>query len=539
MKMRETRAAGGTKRKMQAEGKNKNPAKRRTKEGIKGQDKAHRFIIKLASKLTSEAGAATDRDEILAQFQAAIESLPQGKLRETLAKNTKSSSEVFSKEVIRLGTTITGKLVTRGEGKQKIGLSTEEPTNTLVCTYDMYQEKRVLAQKETDGYSLYTLAANPRAPCDLLLSAMARKSEVVKRTKHDKNKRLKGGAAKGLAALHSKVFIDLDANLADMRTLSKAIAIDVNGLLSSRGQAFYAARANVLASRAVRCLVELVRVQEETKNGHAAGPIGYISQTQASSIEKSLGLILRLLNAIGLAIRSLAPRTGVSSSMWGEAGVIFDLSCVPKTSSSEGSVGKSVAYLLAHYAAVLMLAVGLIPPLGGREESSEASSAALVRRVSNLSVSGCTEDDNGSSNSDSDSYGDSEEEFESAGRVQGRGQEAAAEHVLILCAGHLHGDELKTLEMLQCVGTLCFPWSSASTKTLSPLPHRAAVAIAPVCSSLLSCLPQTRSKSPGVNNASLYLKRAFAAKIVSHLLLLPTSTPLVGGKRGSGAKGVI
>ncbi|CAM9594178.1 unnamed protein product, partial [Discosporangium mesarthrocarpum] len=505
--------------------------------------KAQSFIVKLASKLAEELEIAADA-EVSSRFNAALESLPPGKLRDSLMTNSTEGFKTFSSEVRRLRPQRTRAIdpaptppvkVSKGKGKRRLaGTGGVVAEDIVPCTLELYIKKRAVAEEDKALESLRVLAMNPRAPSDLLLAAMERIKSVERKGGDGRRgikKRRKASEGEGFIGIKADSASSGDDGagltevLVNMSTLAEAVAIDILGFRTVRGQAFYLAEANRLASQAVQCL---------SKGARATQPGPWASQGAA---EETLGHLLRFL----YTSRLTAPMTRPASGREANDGSEFTLQCIPKTELVEVSPQKSIACLLAHYTVALVLFKCRLDAHNDREGRgrgigrgkgrgrSFTDATALVRRLAESSAQclgsrvSCVGNGGKGSSSDSDNSSCEDEGDEREGDWG-----PIIEHILCLCAGSfLSWDEAGPLDMLRCIGGLCLP-ATPGKKPDSAVPLEATMVLAPLCSRLLARILKPIKPSTAIDKgekASLYLKRAYASRLVSSLFhLLNSST---------------
>lgn len=526
-------------------------------------ERAGKFVFGLAARLAGEERDTFVKDS----FRAALAALPKGKLKRELEKDEASTLRLLAGEVHRLKPAVTAAATaepgaaaaaaggvgtkTKGRGKKRersaekdedeTGISVAigaEGTDIVPCTRELYSrarsqaEKQLLSGGDSKGSntsssavvakattkktsSLKTLALNPRAPLDLLIDAMD-------------GTETPGGALKTPTSVQDTV---LHAALDGMRNLVAALATDPRAAMSVSGLAFYADRAAALA--------ESVSVELAATQGGRWAPAGLMSSTAT----EAMGLMLRILHVAGLATTAAAVEA-TATIVADHAADTLLLPCVPETTQeAAGGNGakvlpphQAVARLLAHYAIAMGVCStvdwnGGVPAfiksvqaasMGGR---GSASNAQGERRVSDGNCS-----DSESSDSEEEALDEGERLSSASGwGGGGGGGSALSSHLLTLCAIHLAGRESTTLEFVRCVGDACY--TGGARPRLSPA---VAASLAPTCALALVRLP--RPVSSPAPSATLFLRRAYASRIV-HSLLLESSSYFAAGGVGSGKGG--
>lgn len=563
---------------------------------------ATKFMAGLAHRLASDdIGQDQDTAVVEGVLRAAVSALPKGKLKAELTRDESLTVERLVAEVRAVkakkqgaassaadtgsgvgGVTLPakkGQVVAEGNEGGGGDLAARQGEDVVPCTIQLYGRARRQAEEDSSsggsggsgiGSSslLRSLALNPRAPLDLLVKVMGTDSDAAN-----------GGSGTAVAAGAEAA---LRSAVDSMRSLVQALAADPGAALSVSGVTFYAHRAADLAAAMAAALTAKAFVSRGGVSGGSGGGAaraGSGDDNAAVAVAtEGLGLMLRVLQLAGLAVSSVAVSSArASNSGGGSGGTRFAdpagtllLSCLPETTSTitagaeegagagagGGAGGESasaqvlpparvsVGRLLAHYTAAMTACSG----------GWKGGSAALVKAARLAAVVGAKRGDgNNSSSSDSSSdESDDDDEESNVGRMAGGGGEsggggALRRHLSALCAGHLSGNEIATLEFLRCVGDAAFPQGEASASGLGSgqcrhqptLPVASAASLAPSCARALARLPRPSASSPPT--AAFFLKRAYAFRVVEALGQQAAMSGLKGitatGGRGRGGGG--
>ncbi|CAM9907073.1 unnamed protein product [Ascophyllum nodosum] len=476
-----------------------------------------KFISGLAAQLLPEGSYGGDSIDAENAFRASLAALPKGKLKRALAEDEPGNVErlVAELEALKSKGAITeaaestrvptGAVAQGDDSLQKSGFDTGSTPELIPCTVELYAGARALAVERADGGNpglLLSLAANPRAPVDLLV-------EAAETRELDKDE-----ASPSRTRLGSVV--------SSVRNLTRVMIADpsaaTTSLLTNRLSTLVSAVAEVASTKT-----------DVERNGDGAG-IGELDAAVAFS--ETLGLVLRALQVASLACppHQNSVLNHAQSTVVDPADRLL-LQCMPRapTSAALGALGsastagtstsplaahRSASRLLAHYAvAMAACSVGW--------EGGATDILKRVRCVATVATLGYPGGGRSNGNGRSNSSDDDDESDESDGDDGGGeaaagepGDDALSHHLLTLCAGHLAGEESATLNFLRCVGDACFlPREGEPSQPL--LPPSAATRLAATCVRALARLPRPNA-SPDLS-AVLFLKRAYAARVVQAL----------------------
>lgn len=452
-------------------------------------------------------------------------------------------------------------------------VSGDGPTGEVVvpCTVQLYGLARQKALRNStrswnsdtqcqQNSVLRALALNPRAPLDLLVDAMWKASagaqaraELLSFLEKKQAPRPAAGSVPIGAPLpaapadaedgdqmdvdtrtSSAAVATLKSAVDGMRNLVKALAADPNAAVSASGLAFYAHRAAVLAEEARRGVLREWIAAAEGRSWSGGGADGAAGSSEVDGVVMAaLGLMLRILQVAELA-SSAAPFFASA-----EGGALNDpadkllLPCVPETTraSSDGSAvvpaaRRSIARLLADYSVVLAAC----------SAEWKGGAAALIKGARAWAAGGGDQHDDSSDSSSGDE--ESDEEEAAVGRARITASEdggVLSRHVLTLCAAHLSGDEDATLEFLRCVGDACFAphaEDQSGRRQQSSLSSAVSSSLARPCARALSRLP--RPNASPAPTATLFLKRAYAARVVEALGRTPASSTTTSLQKRTG-----
>lgn len=440
------------------------------------------------------------------------------------------------------------------------------------CTVQLYglARQKALRDSNSSGTSdtqcqqnslLRALALNPRAPLDLLVDAMweasagaQARAELLSFLEKKQAPRPAAGSVPIGAALYLAPAdtedgdqMDVDARTSNaavatlksavdgMRNLVKALAADPNAAVSASGLAFYAHRAAVLAEAArYGVLREWIAAAAEGRSWSGGGADGAAGSREADGVVMAaLGLMLRILQVAELA-SSAAPffASAKGGALDDPAGKLL-LPCVPETTrtGSDGSTvvpaaRRSIARLLADYAVVLAAC----------SAEWKGGAAALIKGARAWAAGGGDQHDDSSDSSSGDEESDEEEAAVGRARVTANEDGGAlSRHLLTLCAAHLSGDEGATLEFLRCVGDASFvphAEDQSGRRQQSSLSSAVSSSLAWPCARALSRLP--RPNASPAPTATLFLKRAYAARVVEALGRTPASSTTTSLQKRTG-----
>lgn len=470
--------------------------------------------------------------------RAAVDALPAGKLRTELRRDEEVTTAALRTHVEALRAKQHQQQqqrrqkspeANRSQKKNANGPGSEKDRATpavagaaaaggvVPCTVRLYREARAAAASG-DNKLLQALAVNPRAPLDLLVDAV--------------------GASTSRDSTET-----LETAVAGMRTLAAALATDPKAAVSSRGVAFYAERAAVLASSATAAVTKGdTAVSKETS---AAG---------GAAVAEACGFMLRILQVAGLAVNNTAAASargadghddadGEEDGEPSSAAVTYPadrllLPCSPEASSPPSDVvlaaaaaaagapatkpppppaHLSVARLLAHYAVTAAVCSTLRDkgPGGAAAAAAAPSFIRIARAIATGRGAGGRGDGSESDSSVSSSEGDDDDDNSSHGYSSSR---TLSQHLSALCAAGLAGSEPATLEFLRCVGdAVCAvaPEKPAATNAYSIDDAAVRASLAPPCSRALARLPRPAASPPPT--AAQFLKRAYAFRVVDTL----------------------
>lgn len=290
----------------------------------------HRFLHGLAAQLASEADEA-DGDvniDIHGTLQAALGALPKGKLKSALLRNEPGAIETLVAEFASVRQQQQqGDFEGESEGRGRSDSATAGGDSAsggageviVPCTVQLYRRARAVAEDpegtRAEKKLLEALALSPRAPLDLLVNAI-------------------GATDSGNTGGDTSATTTLEAAIAGLRSLAKALGADPRAALSSGGLTFFADRAAALASVAAIAL-----------NSGGDG--------DEAATGDALGLMLRLLQVAGMGLSAsdnaakASERGGEDGDDGGKQGVSNPserllLPCSPETSSSSIQVCRSL-----------------------------------------------------------------------------------------------------------------------------------------------------------------------------------------------------
>ncbi|CAN0014479.1 unnamed protein product, partial [Hapterophycus canaliculatus] len=532
----------------------------------------HRFLRGLAAQLASGADETHGVDiDIQGALQAALEALPEGKLKAALLRNQAEAIETLLAEFESVRQQ-------HGEGKREAknsggrgridaasgggGDATSAGAGAgagevVPCTVQLYRRARAIAEdvggSTVERKLLKALALSPRAPLELLVDAL-------------------GATRSGDHGDDPSVPTTLEFAVAGLRSLAKALGADPRAALSGNGLAFFADRAAVLASSAARAL--------RSKCGDGGGD----EAAEAAATEgEALGLMLRILQVAGMGLSApdnaaaAGERRRVDGDDDTHAAVDPSerllLPCSPETSSpsiqclglsfggvmltptiSSGprkslslqarslpSARRSVARLLAHYVvSAAACSIRRQKEAGAAAAVIASARAAAIGRAGTTSPgTGTDGESSDSSSSSSDDEENEEEEDAGDGYKKNDLHAFLSRHLFTLCAANLAGNEPATLEFLRCVGDAFFvaPEAGTAVNSSTSVGGRPSilVCLAPACGRALARLPRP-SASPAPT-AAQFLRRAYAFRVVDALNQSAASASLSSssGSAGMGA----